>query len=116
MRNYTPFKADSKGNPIEGTDRIFTGESRRKCLSLLAFEEGIKLNPNDICVRLPNGDSWFVYYLSNVNKEITVSRNKNLLFDDKILLDKENCEKMEVKLKKYYRICLMVHNFLKINL
>jgi hypothetical protein len=42
------------------------------------------------------------YYLANVNKEIIVSRSKNVLFDDKILLDKENYEKMEVKLKKYY--------------
>jgi hypothetical protein len=42
------------------------------------------------------------YYLANVNKEIIISRKNNLLFDDKILLDKENHEKMEVKLKKYY--------------
>ena len=42
------------------------------------------------------------YYLANVNKKITVSRNQNVLFDDKILLDKENRETMEVKLKKYY--------------
>lgn len=42
------------------------------------------------------------YYLANVNKEIIVSRNDCILFDDRILLDKENCERMEVKLKKYY--------------
>lgn len=44
------------------------------------------------------------YYLGNVKKEIIVSRKNHLLFDDTLLLNKENqsSEEMEKNLKKYY--------------
>ena len=45
------------------------------------------------------------YYLGNVNKEITVSTKNYILFDDQILLNKENNENkeiMQLNLKKYY--------------
>jgi len=59
MKNkYNAWKSDSNGNPIEGTDRIFTGKSTRSFLKHIAYEEGIEHNHNDVLVRLKNGDMW----------------------------------------------------------
>lgn len=41
------------------------------------------------------------YYLGNVDKEITVSRKKYMLFDDNIILGKETCKDTERELKVF---------------
>lgn len=42
------------------------------------------------------------YYLGNIDKEIIVSRKKYMLFDDKIVLDKETCKDTERELKVFF--------------
>lgn len=57
---YNAWKADSFCNPIEGTDRILIGESKRRIIQHLAFEEGVKHQHNDMLVRCKDGTMWCV--------------------------------------------------------
>lgn len=57
---FHAWKINSRGEPIEGTDRIFKGSRRKLVLELLAFEEGIKLQPNTISVECKDGTRWVI--------------------------------------------------------
>ena len=57
---FFAWKATSLGEPIEGTDRMFRGISKRSVIKHLAYEEGVDWKHNDMIVRLPNGDNWCV--------------------------------------------------------
>ncbi len=63
MKKFNAWKAKSNCDPIEGTDRLFTGNSKRDVLQHLAYEEGVEHNRNDMVVILPNGDMWCVSQL-----------------------------------------------------
>jgi hypothetical protein len=60
QHRYNAWKAKSNGDPIEGTDRILTGVSKRAVIKHLAFEEGVNHQHNDIIVRCKDGTMWFV--------------------------------------------------------
>lgn len=45
MKKYNVWKADSNGNPIEGTDRVISGISKRAMIKHLAHEEGVNIAP-----------------------------------------------------------------------
>ncbi len=60
LKTYYAWKATSKGEPIENTDRKLTGTSKRAVLAHLAYEEKVPHNQNDMVVQLPNGDFWCV--------------------------------------------------------
>lgn len=57
---YNAWKAKSNGEPIEGTDRILTGVSKRSIIKHLAFEEGVEYQHNDMIVRCKDGTTWCV--------------------------------------------------------
>ena len=63
LKKFNAWKADSKGNPIEGTDRILTGVSKRAVLKHIACEEKVDIQHNDMIVKLPNGDCWCVVHI-----------------------------------------------------
>lgn len=60
QKKYNAWKADSRCEPIEGTDRILTGESKRAVIRHLAFEEGIEHQHNDMVVKCKDGTMWCV--------------------------------------------------------
>lgn len=60
IKRYPCWKADSKGNPIEGTDRIIVGTSKRSVVRHLAHESTVDWKQGDLLVRLANGDCWCV--------------------------------------------------------
>jgi hypothetical protein len=60
MKKYNAWKANSKCEPIEGTDRILLGENKRNVLRHLAYEEGVEYKHGDLIVKLPNGEMWCV--------------------------------------------------------
>ena len=60
QHKYNAWKAKSNGDPIEGTDRIFTGISKRAVIKHLAFQEGVKSRHNDMMVRCKDGTVWHV--------------------------------------------------------
>jgi len=55
---YNAWKAKTNGDPIEGTDRILTGVSKREIIKHLAFEEGVEYQHNDMTVRCKDGTIW----------------------------------------------------------
>lgn len=57
---YNVWKANSQCEPIEGTDRILLGKSKRNVLKHLAYEEKVEYKHNDRVIKLPNGDMWCV--------------------------------------------------------
>jgi hypothetical protein len=57
---YNAWKANSKLEPIEGTDRILEGKSKRAIIRHLAYEEGVEHNHNDVLVKCKDGTFWFV--------------------------------------------------------
>ena len=59
-KRYNAWKAKSNGDPIEGTDRILTGVSKRAIIKHLAFEEGVEHQHNDMIVRCKDGTVWCV--------------------------------------------------------
>ena len=63
MKRYNAWKADEKCNPIEGTDRILVGQSKRAVIKHLADEEGVKHQHNDMIVRCKDGTIWCVSQL-----------------------------------------------------
>lgn len=60
IKKYNAWKCDSNANPIEGTDRIISGRSKRAILKHLAYEEGVEYIHNSMILRLPNGEFWAV--------------------------------------------------------
>ena len=60
QHKYNAWKAKSNCEPIEGTDRIFTGVSKRSIIKHLAFEEGVEHHHNDMIVRCKDGTVWCV--------------------------------------------------------
>ena len=60
MNKYNAWKADSNLEPIEGTDRIIKGKSKRAVIKLLAYEEGVPHMHNDMIVRCTDGTIWCV--------------------------------------------------------
>lgn len=57
---YNAWKANSNCEPIEGTDRTLTCESKRAVIKHLAFEEGVEHKHNDMLVRCKDGTIWCV--------------------------------------------------------
>lgn len=55
---YNVWKSKSNGNPIEGTDRILEGISKRAIMKHLAYEEGVEYQHNDMIVRCNDGTFW----------------------------------------------------------
>ena len=60
QHKYNTWKAKSNGDPIDGSDRILTGVSKRAIIKHLAFEEGVKHQHNDMIVRCKDGTMWCV--------------------------------------------------------
>jgi len=58
---FEAWKSDSKCNPIENTERNFTGPNREFVLKFLAFEEGVELKPGSIHVECQDGSRWNVH-------------------------------------------------------
>ena len=48
---YFAWKSDKNGEPIDGTDREFKGESRSNVLKLLSHEEGVDYDINSTSVQ-----------------------------------------------------------------
>ncbi len=67
---YQAWKANPNCDPIEGTDRILTGTSKRAILQHLAHEEGVEHNHNDMSVKCKDGTMWFVSKLSPSGKPL----------------------------------------------
>lgn len=63
---YNAWKAKPNGDPIENTDRILNGVSKRAIIKHLAYEEGVNHNHNDMIVRCKDGTIWCV---SKINYE-----------------------------------------------
>jgi len=60
QHKYNAWKAKSNGEPIEWTDRIFTGVSKRAIIKHLAFEESVEHQHNDMIIRCKDGTIWGV--------------------------------------------------------
>jgi len=58
QNKYNAWKAKSNGDPIDGTDRILIGASKRAIIKHLAFEEGVEHQHNDMIVRCKDGTMW----------------------------------------------------------
>jgi hypothetical protein len=50
-RSYIAWKTDSKLEPIEGTDRVLKGSSRKSIVKHITYEEGVIYKEGDIMVR-----------------------------------------------------------------
>lgn len=48
---YNAWKADTHCEPIEGTDRIISGVSKRAVLKHLAYEEGVEYKHGNMTVK-----------------------------------------------------------------
>ena len=57
---YYAWLSDKDSNPIEGSDRIISGPSKRWILEMIAYENKVEHLHNSPIVRLPNGDVWCV--------------------------------------------------------
>lgn len=57
---YHAWKANSKGEPIENTDRTLLGSSKRAVLQHLAYEEGVEYHSYHRVVRCKDGSFWCV--------------------------------------------------------
>jgi hypothetical protein len=60
QHKYIAWKAKPNGEPIEGTDRIFTGISKRVIIKHLAYEEGVEYKHHSMIVRCKDGTVWCV--------------------------------------------------------
>lgn len=58
MKKFNVWKAKSNDEPIDGTDRLLVGVSKRAVIKHLAYEEGVKHTPNDMIVRCKDGTVW----------------------------------------------------------
>lgn len=59
---YYAWKSDKYGNPILNSERNFKSKSRSNVLKLLAYEENVKINSNDILVKCLDGTTWYVRF------------------------------------------------------
>lgn len=66
QKKYSVWLADSKCNPINGTDRIMIGPSKKYVLKYLAYEENITYQGWESLISLPNGNRWCVSFLCYV--------------------------------------------------
>lgn len=57
---YNAWKTDSNLNPIEGTDRILTANSKRAVVRHLSYEEGVEYVYSSMIVRCKDGTLWCV--------------------------------------------------------
>lgn len=64
-KTYNAWKAKTNGEPIEGTDRLLTGSSKRAIIAHLAHEEGVNHQHNDVLVRCLDGTVWCVSEIRN---------------------------------------------------
>ena len=55
---YEAWKAKPNCEPIEGTERIILGKSKREVIGYLAYEEGVEHKHNDMIVRCKDGTIW----------------------------------------------------------
>lgn len=60
QNKYNAWKATPNGEPIEGTDRILTGVSKRAIIKHLAYEEGVEHMHNDMTVKCKDGTIWCI--------------------------------------------------------
>lgn len=63
QKRYMAWKTNSKGEPIEGTERVFKGSTIKNPIRYLAHEEGVSYKEGDIMVKCDNGDRWAVRYI-----------------------------------------------------
>lgn len=66
LNRYNVFKTNKNCEPIEGSDRIITGLSRRAIAKHLAYEEGVEMPANSYIVRCKDGSIWHVSHKLNV--------------------------------------------------
>lgn len=60
MKNkYNLWKADSSGNPIEGTDVLVEASTLRLAIRWIANREGLNWKQGSISVSTPDGDRWY---------------------------------------------------------
>lgn len=60
LYKYNAWKAKTNGDPIEGTDRIFSAICKRDVIKHLAYEEGVEHQHNDLIVRCKDNTIWCV--------------------------------------------------------
>jgi hypothetical protein len=60
QHKYNAWKAKPNSEPIDGTDRILIGVSKRAIIKYLAYEEGVEYQHNDMIVRCKDGTIWCV--------------------------------------------------------
>jgi hypothetical protein len=65
MPKYNAWKADAKCDPIEGTDRVLEGPSKRWVAAHIAAEEKVTITPGAQIVRLLDGTFWCISKLAN---------------------------------------------------
>ncbi len=56
---YNTWEAEPNGDPIEGTDKIYSGISKRAVIKHIAYERGVKIDEGDQSVKLENGNRIF---------------------------------------------------------
>jgi hypothetical protein len=57
-KKFNVWRADANCNPIESTDKVYVGPSKRWIMKHIAYENGVKINHGDLIVRLPNGEMY----------------------------------------------------------
>lgn len=56
MKTYNVWRSKPNCEPIEGTDKVYSGKSKRSVMKHVAWENKVEINEGDIIVRLPNGE------------------------------------------------------------
>jgi len=56
MKKFNVWKTTPNGDPIEGTDKIYTGPSKRWIIKHIAYENNVKIRTGALIVKLPNGE------------------------------------------------------------
>jgi len=60
LYRYNAWKTNDNFEPIEGTDRILTGPSKRWIVKHLASEEGVEYKNDIMMVKCKDDTLWFV--------------------------------------------------------
>ena len=70
LNRYNVCKTNKNCEPIEGSDRIITGVSRRAITKHLAYEEGVEIPANICIVRCKDDNIWHVSHklFDKINK------------------------------------------------
>jgi hypothetical protein len=68
---YFAWKSDKNGEPIDGTDREFKGESRSNVLKLLSHEEGVDYDITSTNVKCKDGNIWNVRFGYKTNESLS---------------------------------------------